>query len=231
MLLKTAIIDSRIPIKAKEKLSKYFEQIELPTSLETYKSIAAHPDIFFCKINEALIHAPNTDEAVLSKLEKNGINLIKGKSKVGNKYPLSAKYNSVITNNYLIHNLDYTDESITSACSGLAQINVKQGYTRCNLIELTPNLFLTSDLGIQKALLERKLDSFYISSEKIILPGFKNGFFGGCCGIDNNQLFVIGSLNFINEGMMLKSQLQKNNIELIELYNGPLFDGGSILII
>ena len=226
-----SIIDHRIPEKAKESLSKYFELIELPSSTETYESISAHPDIFFCKTNDALIYAPNIDNNIINILEKKGVSLIKGKSSIGKKYPESAYYNALITENHLIHNIKFTDPSILGITAGLEQIKVNQGYTRCNLIGLSENLFLTSDLGIHQILLEQKLNSFFINPEKIHLSGFKNGFFGGCCGFYENRLFVLGSLKYITEQDELKKNLEKNNIEIVELFNGPLFDGGSIIII
>ena len=228
---KIAIIDHRFPLLAKEELAKHFELIELPSSLETYQGISAHPDIFFCKTKDALVYAPNTDNAIITKLKSSGILLIQGILSVGKKYPETSKYNAVVSSNYIIHNLNYTDDSILNSNTNLIQINVNQGYTRCNLIEINSNLFLTSDLGIHKVLLKRKLNTFYINPLKITLPGFKNGFFGGCCGLFENKLFVTGSLNSLSEEIELKKTLKKNNIELVELCKGPLFDCGSILIL
>jgi hypothetical protein len=228
---KIAIIDHRIPKLAKETLAKSFQLFELPNSLETYYSISSHPDIFFCKTNEGLIYAPNSDNKAITELKNKGITLIQGNSKIGSQYPDSAKYNATITQTHLIHNLIFTDKSIINSCNNLTQIKVEQGYTRCNLIEIDDNKFLTSDLGIYKTLQKSKVDSFFINPDKIILPGFKNGFFGGCCGFYENKLYVIGSLKSLSEEIELKKLLTKNKIELVELYKGPLIDGGSIIII
>ena len=54
------IVSNAIPEKAKKILSDYGELIEFTTKNITYSSISNHPDIFFCKVKDCLIVAPNT---------------------------------------------------------------------------------------------------------------------------------------------------------------------------
>ncbi len=53
------IADNRIPQLAKKKLEAYGDIVLLETKGITYDAISNHPDIFFCKINDVLIIAPN----------------------------------------------------------------------------------------------------------------------------------------------------------------------------
>jgi hypothetical protein len=46
---------------------------------------------------------------------------------------------------------------LLKACEGLTPIHVNQGYTRCNLLALNENLFITSDKGICNSLLDHGL--------------------------------------------------------------------------
>ena len=191
-----------------------------------------NPDIFCCQTPHHLIIAPNIPLEIIKKFQDENIKFIFGTQKIGKKYPHSSHYNAVVNNNFLIHNIKNTDEKIIESCSGKRRLSVNQGYTRCNLVELKENNFITSDKGIYHQL--QFIDGLtikYINPDKIILPGVNNGFFGGCCGIYQDKLFIIGNLNYLSEGQLLKEFVSSNGIQIIELYNGPLYDGGSIFFI
>jgi hypothetical protein len=225
------IIDRRIPLLAKQTLSKYGEVIEFGTSGITYEAISCHPDIFFCQSAAGLIAAPNIPHEYISILNRQGISFSLGKLPVGNSYPDSARYNSVITEQFLIHNPDLTDPYIKESEPQLELIPVAQGYCRCNLIHLGDNRFITSDKGIEKSLHAKNLNVQYVSPDGILLSGFEHGFFGGCCGLWDHKLFLTGSLDQFPEGNEIRHFVEAASIEIIELYKGPLFDGGGIFFV
>jgi len=96
---------------------------------------------------------------------------------------------------------------------------------------LKENNFIISDKGIQKTFFENKINHLYVSPEKIVLPGFPNGFIGGCCGVLENKIFLSGSLKYFPDGEKFKQFVQNYKYEVIELYDGFLFDCGSILFL
>ncbi len=205
--------------------------IELKTNGITYDAISGHPDVFICQIDDQIIVAPNLPSEYKSALSAAGIVFSEGKYPLGSKYPQTAKYNVVSIDDYLIHNFNYTDELILNFSKQKKQIQVEQAYTRCSLIALGQNRFITSDKGIEKQLKKYNLDVYYVNPEGIELPGFKNGFIGGCVGLQYDQLFLAGSLKHYPAGELLQKKLSDWNIKLIELYDGPLFDGGGILFL
>jgi len=225
------IVNKQVPEQAIKTLSKFGEPVLFETQNITYPQISNHPDIFFCIGNNQLIAAPNTPEKFLSLLKKNGVNTIIGGNPVGTAYPESATYNAVVTNRFLIHNLSITDPVVLKTFNHLEHINIPQGYGRCSLLPLTNNRFITSDRGIANALKQKGMDVLYVNPQGIILPGFNNGFFGGTAGVLNNQIFIAGSLNHYNEGEKVRAFLEQGGFEIIELYNDPLFDTGSILFV
>jgi hypothetical protein len=91
--------------------------------------------------------------------------------------------------------------------------------------------FITSDKGIEKELLKQGLNCLYLSPKEILLPGFANGFVGGCMGTYKNRVFIIGNPDFHSEGKQLQAFLHGMNYEIISLYNGRLFDGGSLFFL
>jgi len=223
------IIDKKIPKEAKIKLSDFGDLLELETDEITYNAISGHPDIFFSILNNDIIVAPNLPRKFREELKKHGISYHLGEQAVGRKYPESSIYNIVSTSQFLIHNLKHTDLAVKDLATGLDQIHVEQAYTRCNLISLKNDRFITSDKGIEKALKKRSLEVYYSDPEEIILPGFKNGFIGGCAGILGNQLFLIGNLHHYLAGNQFRDKINAWGYEVVELYDGPLYDGGGIL--
>jgi hypothetical protein len=249
------IVDARISPEANNKLSAFGELMELKTDGITYPAISGHPDIFFCQGPECLIVAPNLPEIYFDTIRSHGIDFITGESPVGQEYPASARYNAVATDTFLIHNFRHTDFMITRTLEDLHLVHVDQGYTRCNLLPLKDNCFITSDEGIFKVLQgchlpnispsEKTESTHYqssyeesqgchlclISPHGILLEGFPHGFFGGCCGVWNNVVFINGSLKHFPDGEKVREFLGNLDYQIIELCDGPLIDVGSFLFI
>ncbi len=223
--------DERIPAPAIDKLSHFGTFIPFKTNGLVYEAVSGHPDLFFCQVDDLWVVAPNTPEKYKKLFEKEKIKVQTGKNAVGKTYPQTARYNAVLTDQYLIHHQKHTDDNIKHLIAGKTVIHVKQAYTRCNLLPLSQEKFITSDEGIYKTLLKSGLETYYFSPRGILLPGFRNGFLGGCCGVFENRVFITGQLNFYAEGNKLRKLLQKLNYEIVELYAGPLFDGGSLFFV
>jgi hypothetical protein len=223
------IADKKISVEAKKKLENHGELVLLETYGITENSISGHPDIFFCKTPNNLIIAPNLPHQYKEILHGKNISFIEGILPVEKTYPNAARYNAVITDHNFIHRTDITDSAIANACKELVPINIKQGFSRCSLLPLKDNHFITSDEGIYKTLSQQEMNVLLVSSQGIILQDHLNGFFGGACGVIGNKLFVLGNFKYYKDGEKVKSFIQSLNYEIIELYDGPLFDSGSIL--
>ena len=180
-----------IPKEAQKQLGNYGSILPFATTGITYSAISNHPDVFMCLIDNELVIAPNTPNEFKDLLNDNNIKFTEGKKLVGNNYPKTAGYNAVVTDNYLIHKLKITDTKILELCADKKAINVNQAYTRCNLLPLKDNSFITSDKGIYQILSANQLDVLYVNPEGIILPGFSHGFFGGACGVYKNQILLL----------------------------------------
>jgi hypothetical protein len=225
------IIDKKIPRQAKDKLASFGKLMELETEKITYDAISGHPDIFFHQSPDDLFVSPNLPDKYLEILKEEGIPFVMGEQGVGEKYPASASFNAVSTKNLLIHNFRNTDAAITRRLDDADLIHVDQGYTRCNLIAFDDKHFISSDEGIDRILKRFDKDSLLVSNEGIELKGFDHGFFGGCCGIYHNKLFVLGSLDEHPQNQDIEEFVARQGHYIIELYDGPLFDGGSIIFL
>ncbi len=224
-----SIVDKRIPDTAKEKLSQLGNVIPICTEGIVYDAIKGHPDLFFCKTDDKLIVAPNLPAKYFNILKKENIPFIKGGKPVGDMYPYTAHYNAVISKSYFIHNKKVTDPVLLNTTKDKQYIHVNQAYTRCSLLPLHDDKFITSDMGIYNVLQKNGTDVHWFSPEGISLPGFIHGFLGGALGIMENNIFILGSLSKYKSGNQLRELLEKYGYQITELYDGPLLDGGSII--
>lgn len=224
------IADARFPAEIKKNLEAVGRLVPFSTQGIVYDAISGHPDIFLCQTPTGLVAAPNTPDTILAELRKPDINLVMGEEPVGRVYPASARYNAFVGEDCLIHHTAITDSAILRTTKGLRVIKVKQGYTRCNLVS-AGSLFITSDRGIEKTLSKAGVEVFFVDPTVIHLPGQRHGFFGGCAGFFNQRLYIAGSVRYFNEGPALRNVLEVRGIELVELYDGPLWDGGGIFFV
>jgi hypothetical protein len=225
------IVNEAAPEKAIKTLAKYADVIPFNLSGQAYPPVSGHPDIFFCRVNDAIVCAPNIPPSFLNRIENLQTKPITGKTFVGNAYPETAYYNAVVTEHLLIHHLNLTDPEILNLAAGREQIHVNQGYCRCNLLPLRDNHFIASDHGIYQALAHQGFKILFVNPGDILLPGFKNGFFGGTCGVVDDIVFFMGSLKKFGDGGAVRNFLEVLNYRVVELYDGQLFDGGSLLFI
>jgi len=225
------LIDKRIPEAAKKTLSEYGELYEVYSENIVYDSISGHPDIFVCNYQEKIILAPNAPDHLKEFLNTKLEEIISGEQNLGDKHPSTTHYNTVITDKHIIGNFRYVDFNINNSFPDHDPIHVNQAYCRCNLLALKNDHYITSDMGIHTILTGQELNVLYVSPKDIVLPGKPHGFFGGSTGLLNNKVFVTGSLDHYSDGKKVKEYLDALAYEVVELYDGPLFDGGGILFL
>lgn len=225
------VIDKRIPDQAKKRLSEFGQFIEFSTEQITYNAISGHPDIFMCKTPETLICAPNLPEKYKTLFEQKNITFKFGEKQVGSKFPETSAYNCLVTESHLFHKKNHTDPVLLKENEHRKFIDLPQAYTRCSLINLSAQSFITSDKGIEKALKKNDIEAHYFSPEKIILSDMPHGFIGGALSLFSGKLYALGNPDFHSWGSRFRTLLSSKNIELITLYDGPFFDGGGIFFL
>ncbi len=225
------LCDGKMPETAKVKLVAYGEIVKFATEGITYEAISGHPDIFFCPSPAGLIVAPNIPEKYFKILNEKGIRYTIGRLPVGIQYPDSARYNTLVTKKFIIQNPANSDVTIRNLNPDHEIIRVRQGYICCNLVALPNGSFLTSDRGIEKSLSTKNLEVLFIDPACIKLEGFDHGFFGGTCGLLDKMLFVCGSLTYYKESELILEFTEKAGVQIIELFDGPPMDVGTILFL
>lgn len=221
--------------------SIYFELNEMIASKHTlmtiaptvglYHGIKNHVDLHIHCLQDCVYISKESAFTIESQLKKNRVPYQIIDATLGDSYPGTVLLNAVSTTDFFIHNTDHTYHGLLEDAKKhkLNIINVKQGYTRCTLLPLTNNMFLTSDEGVYKTLLSSGIDTTLIENGPIQLKGHPTGFFAGCCGVVDNVLYVNGDLSLHPSSSIIKSLCQQHHIRIIDVKNKPLTDIGSIL--
>lgn len=219
--MKNLIIDSRIRNIELEFLSKYFNVIKLPLSEDVYEEISGHSDIFYTKIDDKIIAAPNAKYLVSDfKI---------GNAKVQKDYPNDVKYNICQIGHKIIGS-KYVDTSIKP------DIIVKQGYVKCSISVIDNKYCITTDKKISKVLTENNIDSIYIQENNIRLLkkdgsiSYMRGFIGGASISFDNKFVLFGDIEKLESKDIIIDYLNSRNIELICFKGLDVYDyGGGII--
>jgi hypothetical protein len=115
--------------------------------------LSRHPDMFMCKMGA-------DDNAPLITYRDDMQQKYPGFRPLTPDYPGDIAYNAACTGRFLIHNLKYTAKHILDCAekSGMAMVNVRQGYAKCSTVTIDEKSIITYDRGIAKACEESGAD-------------------------------------------------------------------------
>jgi len=218
------IADKRIPEQAKERLAKTGDLCLFTTENIVYEEISGHPDIFIFQKGNSVILAPGTPKYVIEKLQQYGIDITFGSSHLTENHPQTTPYNVAYGDGLFIGNAKTTDKAILNLSQDYNWLQSPQSYARCNTIVLDKNHIITSEVTVANSM----ENSLFINPKEIKLTNYPHGFFGGCVGLYENKLYLIGSLRHHSQQIDILQYCNKLNIEIVELYDGSFFDGGGI---
>ncbi|MDP2910954.1 MAG: hypothetical protein Q8N76_01270, partial [Candidatus Omnitrophota bacterium] len=225
-----AVIDPRMPAEAKLRLKQMgYYVAEAPLHPKLSKPVQGHPDMMLFSRNKKVIYEPYL-EKIAEILRDNGYECIKGEGIKSKKYPNDIIYDAASIGKFIIRYDGKIEKHIESLKAKF--IRVKQGYVKCSVMQVDDNSIITSDRGIYDkwtgvgAISDRPL---LIRSGYVKLPGYKTGFIGGASGVHKDTVFFVGSLRNHPDGRLIKDFIEKRGKKVIELYDGQLYDAGSIL--
>lgn len=210
---------------------KGYKLIEIAGTDKVYDAISSHCDIYVCKICDGIIVAPVQLPLIREELQRNGIAFVQGADDPGLRYPENIRYNAAQIGTRLILSKRHADPAVLLAAEehGLALIDVKQGYTKCNLVVVDGESAITSDMGLYAALLKQGLDVLPISQGHVRLKGFPYGFLGGASGRVGDEIVFNGDLSTHPDFEAIKGFIQQKKLRAVWFEEYPLEDIGSII--
>ncbi len=186
--------------------------------------ISMHADIFLCKLGsgpKSPVFHGNT-------------------ALLGAQYPADVLYNAVVTERFMICNTKTVCKDIIDAAMyiypDIKIINVKQGYTKCNMVVLDDSHFITEDAGIARSIAEfakkehtDDLKCLQVRPGYVKLPGYGRGFTGGASGRIGNDIWFNGDISRHPDFDRIKAFIAKCSLGLRYLPGVELTDIGSII--
>lgn len=194
-------------------------------------NIANHPDIQIHFVNENTAFAAASVYDYYKKILPSYVTVLKGLSDIGDTYPGDCAYNIARINKTIICNTKYADKLILDYYqkNDYNIINVKQGYSKCNICSISKKVFITEDIGILNTVTKNFADIklYLISPGDVKLDGYNCGFIGGASGItlDNTVLFCGNP----QKNDQLFEILVKEKVKFISLSDVDLYDFGTII--
>ncbi|MFX0548061.1 DUF6873 family GME fold protein [Hathewaya histolytica] len=227
-------VDNRIFPEELEKLETLNKNIlKVPELDILYPSIKGHPDILINIIdNKSILVHKDIQMDFIQLLESKNLKVLYTENSLEATYPKDIIINALSTEEFFIHNLNFTDKTLLKKNMHKKLISVNQGYTKCSTALVNKNSIITSDVTIAKNLKENNFNVLLIPPGDIILEELNYGFIGGTCGlVEDNVLAFYGDLNYYAYGREVLKFLKECKVEPLFLRKGKLIDRGSILSI
>lgn len=228
---KYIIISQMAPVKCKNKLKNMGYTIFESGCLKCVDPfVAHHPDMQIVRISDSeFLCAPELYNHYYPLFQKTGFILYTGHSNPVSPYPGDVLYNIAVSGKYALHNLKYTDSEYLHK-SNYVNINIAQGYSKCNICFVNSSSIITSDKGIAQKASFAGMDVLLISPGYIELPGYNYGFIGGCSGlIDSDVLAFCGDITLHHDYERIYDFCHKRCVNILSLSDEMLMDIGTII--
>lgn len=230
----SVIVDKNIDNEVLQKLDylkiKYYKSASLDF---LYNPVKTHPDMQIHFINGCCaVVAPSVFSYYEKILPKNVV-LHKGLFDPGKQYPKDCAYNVAKVGKRIIGNLRYVEPLILKLYRELnfEFVDVKQGYTKCNLCVVDDNSVITEDVGLEQTLSKYSISVLKINNGEVKLQGFPYGFIGGASGfISKDKIFFTGDVHKTSYFKNIKLFLDERKIKLEYISKMKLCDFGSIIL-
>lgn len=194
--------------------------------------VRSHADLQLCDLGQGSVVCNLSNAPLIRALQARGLRVVPSERPPGDSFPRDAGCDALLFGGALLAREDACDPAILEACrrQGIALKPVRQGYTRCCAAPCAPNALMTPDRGIAAAASSLGADVLLLEPGGIELPGYAEGFIGGCCGlIAPDTLAFAGDLETYPQKAAVRAFLQKHGVVPLSLSRHPLRDIGGIL--
>lgn len=209
------------------------ETIEPCKKLRLPENLKGHADLSFCYLGDGTaVCAPGSGEYYNEKFKHTGLSVKEGEISPDRHYPKDAAYNVAIVGRKMFCRIDITDKILLNEAEKLGYeiININQGYGKCSVCPISENSAISADKSFAKSAEKAGVEVLLITNSTILLPGYSNGFFGGCAFMaDEKTLCVKGDITTHPDYLKIWEFTKKKGIDIISLGGGNLFDFGSLI--
>ncbi len=229
--MNTLILNKNTPKIIVDKLKKEYNIVFTVPINAIDGPLKYHTDIQITKINDDMfVCEPTVYDYYVNALK--GKKIICGSTVLKSNYPYDIAYNVTRVGNKCLCYEKYTDKEVVKNLN-CEIINIKQGYSKCNICVVDENSVITSDEGIFKICIENGIDALKITDGQIDLKPFKYGFIGGASmKIRKSKLLFFGNIKLHSDYKKIREFCDLKNVEIKSFLNEKLTDlGGGFVCI
>lgn len=193
--------------------------------------LSLHPDMQIAQIGKnVFVCEPSVFKYYSERLKEFDVRVICGSTHLKSNYPSDIAYNVARVGNKLLCFEKYTDAKILENFDG-RNVNIKQGYAKCNICIVGENSVITSDEGIYSACIENSIDALKISKGNIDLKPFEYGFIGGASFFEGNgTVSFFGNLKMHPDYEKILNFCLERKVSIKIFGNQPLSDLGGAIV-
>lgn len=225
------LVSSEADKKFLSGLADFGTVVPLPPLTSLPKPIASHADTLIASVSDEFFVYKDYKES--DKLFRAlGLPCTVISAAAGNVYPFDAALNCFTVGDRLVCREKSVAPEILAFAKkrGYKTLNVRQGYAHCSCVPVGDGI-LTSDRGIFQAAEKAGIDTAFVRSAGISLPGYDVGFIGGTCGTVGRIVVFFGDLRRIPDGEKAEDFIKSKGFDPYYLSDKPPVDYGGIISI
>ena len=226
-MLQKIIVSNRVSAKFLELLEN--ENIKYIKSLKNEKfnkNYNDHVDLSILKIDDDIYIESSVYDYYAEYLS--GFNF--EKVDISNFKNGEMVLNIAKNKKHFFHNEKFTTKEIFEKLKlNRKYIKINQGYSNCSMI-CFENHIITSDKGVYKTLKLENINVELVTTDGIVLNGYKNGFIGGTCGfVSDDILLFYGDVTKYRDYDIIKRIADEENVKILYPKDEVFVDLGGII--
>lgn len=209
--------------------------VELKPYKKLSPPVSAHADMLFCILDKTVFCYEDyvTENNLYDIIRGEGYDLVFVSCECGQEYPSDVSLNVLVMGKTIFCNVKHTAKEIIdyANANGYTVCHVKQGYCACSTLVVDENTAVTSDIGMERALLAVGKDVLLVENRDIILSGYDCGFIGGATGNIGGSVCFFGNCKAMADGEKISKLLYDKNIDIKPISTGRVCDFGGIKVL
>ena len=220
--VKKVLVSELLPEYMREKLADLgIGCVNAAPAKNITTELKYHPDVVMLNVSEDVWYAEKSNEQMFDFGEVRRL-----ESDLEAEYPFDCLLNDIVFGDNVICGKSAPEWLF----EGKNVYRVRQGYAKCSTVFVSDNAFITSDTGIYKTLCALGCEALCVTNVTIRLNGYSCGFIGGCAGkLAGDLLAFTGDINTHPDTKKIKAFCKKQNVKIISLGDGALYDYGGMI--
>lgn len=215
------LINKNVPTEILDFLRKKDELLLLDDLKKISDATRRHVDLGAVKINGKIVACPEFAPFIP--------NSICGEIVPEDGYPKDVAYNAAVVDGRLFCLENAVEKKVLEIARSekLKTVNVKQGYTKCNVVNVGNKAVITEDVSVKAAAENEGIPVLLIQKGFVNLDGYEHGFIGGATVSIGNELIFTGDFSAHPDYEKAIAFCAKFGVSTFFMRNFPLTDVGS----